>query len=116
MLRRIFSLLMAFTLGVVLVAIAISNRQPVQLVLDPFRPDTPAMALQLPFYVYLLSALVIGVILGGFATWIGQSRWRRTARTQGQRAARYQAEADRLARERDQNISNSGKKLAIAGR
>lgn len=115
MLRRVLSVLIAFPLGAVLVAIAISNRHPVQLILDPFRPETPAFSIQLPFYAYLLGALVVGVILGGMATWMGQSRWRRTARTQGQRAQRFQAEADRLARERDANIA-SAKSLAIAGR
>ena len=121
MLRRIVSLLIAFPLGAILVAIAVSNRQAVQLILDPFRPETPALSVTLPFYAYLLGALTVGVILGGMATWMGQSRWRRTARTQGQRAARYQAEADRLARERDKSIVISGKKdntmgVAIAGR
>lgn len=116
MLRRFVSLLMAFLIGAVLVAIAISNRHPVQLILDPFRPETPALAISLPFYAYLLGALTLGVIMGGMATWLGQSRWRRTARTQGQRAQRYQAEADRLARERDTSIASSAKTLAVAGR
>lgn len=115
MLRRIVSLLVAFPVGVALVAIAVSNRHPVQLILDPFRPETPALSLELPFYAYLLGALVTGVILGGMATWMGQSRWRRTARAQGQRAARFQAEADRLSRERDTE-AGSGSKLAIAHR
>lgn len=120
MLRRIVSLLIAFPLGAVLVAIAVSNRHSVQLILDPFRPETPALALNMPFYAYLLGALVVGVILGGMATWFGQSRWRQTARTQGQRAQRWQAEADRLARERDQSLAtgdvSTGDILAIAGR
>lgn len=115
MLRRIVSLAIAFPLGIVIVALAVSNRHPVQLILDPFRPDSPALSVELPFYVYLLGALVVGVVLGGAATWFGQSRWRRTARAQGQRAARYQAEADRLARERDSDVA-SAKTLAIAGR
>lgn len=116
MLRRLASLLIAFPLGAVLVAIAISNRQPVQLILDPFRPETPALSVQLPFYAYLLGSLVLGVLLGGMATWVGQSRWRHTARTQGNRAARFQAEADRLARERDRSIAGGAKSLAISGR
>ena len=116
MLRRILSLLIAFPLGAALVAIAVSNRQPVQLILDPFRPETPALSVTLPFYAYLLGALTVGVILGGMATWMGQSRWRRTARTQGQRAVRWQAEADRLARERDTDVGSAKKNLAIAGR
>lgn len=117
MLRRIVSLLVAFPLAIVLVAIAVSNRHPVTLVLDPFRPENPALSVELPFYAYLLGALVIGVILGGTATWLGQSRWRQTARVQGQRAVRWQAEADRLARERDTSLTTStGKSIALAGR
>ena len=115
MLKRIVSLLIAFPLGVLIVALAVSNRHPVQLVLDPFKPEAPALALNLPFYAYLLASLVVGVILGGMATWMGQSRWRRTARIQGQKAARYQAEADRLSRERD-DVASTGKQLAVAGR
>ncbi len=115
MLRRILSLLVAFPLGAALVAIAVSNRHPVQLILDPFRPETPALSVHLPFYAYLLGALVTGVILGGLATWVGQSRWRRTARAQGQRAARFQAEADRLTREREADAV-SAQALALPGR
>ena len=115
MLRRIVSLLVAFPLGIVLVAIAVSNRHPVTLVLDPFRPEAPAISIELPFYAYLLGALVVGVVLGGIAAWLGQSRWRQTARVQGQRAVRWQAEADRLVRERDGSLA-TGKAVAVAGR
>ena len=114
MLRRIVSLLVAFPLGVLIVALAVSNRHAVQLILDPFRPDNPALSLHLPFYAYLLGSLVLGVVLGGTATWMGQSRWRRTARVQGQKAARFQAEADRLSRERDAAAAIPGKQLAVA--
>jgi hypothetical protein len=116
MFRRVLSLIIGFPLGAVLVALAVSNRQPVTLVLDPFRPETPALSIDLPFYAYLIGALVVGVILGGMATWMGQSRWRQTARTQGRRAARWQAEADRLAREREAAAQAPATDLAIAGR
>ncbi|MGO4683208.1 hypothetical protein [Hyphomicrobium sp. 2TAF46] len=112
MFRRILALLIGFPLGIILVAIAVSNRQPVDLILDPFRPEKPALSVVLPFYIYLMAALVLGVILGGVATWMGQSRWRQTARSQGRRAARWQAEADRLAREREA----ADKQLAISSR
>jgi uncharacterized integral membrane protein len=118
-LRRLVSLLIAFPLGVVLVALAVSNRHAVQLVLDPFRPESPALALELPFYAYILGALVLGVILGGVATWMSQSRWRRTARVQGQRAQRFEAEADRLTRQQEADISSTQstpRQLAVAGR
>lgn len=116
MFRRILALLIGFPLGIILVAIAVSNRQPVDLILDPFRPETPALSIVLPFYIYLMAALVLGVILGGVATWMGQSRWRQTARSQGRRAARWQAEADRLAREREAAAEAADKQLAISSR
>ncbi len=108
MFRRIVSLLVAFPLGIAIVTLAVANRHQVRLVLDPFKPETPALSLELPFYMYLIGALVLGVILGGVATWMGQSRWRRTARVQGQKAARYQAEADRLTREREVTVPTGG--------
>lgn len=116
MFRRILALFIAFPLGAALVAIAVSNRQSVALILDPFKPENPALSIEMPFYAYLLGALVVGVVLGGVATWMGQSRWRQTARAQGQRAARWQAEADRLAREREASAATTRTDLAIASR
>jgi uncharacterized integral membrane protein len=121
--KRVLSLLVAFPLAVVLITLAIANRHSVRLVLDPFRPENPVVSLQLPFYAYLLGALILGVALGGFATWLSQSRWRRMARVRSVEARRWQAEADRLGRERDDLItttagrgSERGKSLAVVGR
>jgi hypothetical protein len=114
-LRRIAWILIAFPAAVVLVTLAIANRHSVQLVLDPFRPDTPALSLMLPFYAYLLIALMAGVILGGFATWITQRHWRRSARVKTHEARRWHAEADRLTRERESGAPASSKQLVAAG-
>lgn len=110
--KRILWLLVILPLGALLIALAVANRNAVTLVLDPFRPASPAFSISLPFYAYLLGALILGVALGGTATWLRQGRWRRSARTQGRDAARWQAEADRLVRERDKSIVE-GKALAL---
>ena len=55
----------------------------------------------LPFYAYLFGALLVGVVIGGAATWMTQARWRRNARQRAAEAHRWQAEADRLSRERE---------------
>jgi hypothetical protein len=121
-LRRIVWLLVAFPAAAILVTLAVANRHPARLVLDPFRPETPVLWIDLPFYAYLLIALVIGVALGGASMWMTQARWRRTARRRAQEALRWQAEADRLARERDQTLAaqrreqGAGKALAVAAR
>ncbi len=76
-----------------------------------FNPTSPLVSLSLPFYVYIFGALILGVILGGLATWANQSRWRRQARSQTAEARRWQTEADRLARERDASVAQQGREL-----
>jgi hypothetical protein len=61
----------------VLVAVGVANSHSVRLSLDPFRPDDPVLSLVLPFYWWLLGALILGVTVGGMATWLMQARWRR---------------------------------------
>ncbi len=115
MLRRIAWLLVAFPAALVLVTLAVINRHEVRLVLDPFRPEAPVVSLVAPFYAYLIGALLVGVVLGGASMWFSQSRWRRSARMQGRAAARWQAEADRLTRERDAQAGTRTKQLAASG-
>ena len=112
MLRRILWFPIALVAAVLLVTLAVANREPVRMVLDPFRPDAPVISMTLPFYAYLLGALTLGVILGGVSTWLTQGRWRKTARVKSQDAMRWQAEADRLARERDGQVAGSRPLLA----
>jgi hypothetical protein len=104
-LRRLLGFPIALVAAIFLVTLAVANREPVRMVLDPFRPDAPVISLTLPFYAYLLGTMTIGVILGGISTWMTQGRWRRTARVKAQDAMRWQAEADRLARERDAQVA-----------
>ena len=115
MLRRIIWFVIAFPVAVLLVTLAVANRHGVRLVLDPFRPADPAISLVLPFYAYLFGALVLGVVIGGLATWMTQARWRRSARYRAAEAHRWQAEADRLSRERDRGLEAS-RQLAPANR
>lgn len=115
MLRRITWLLIALPAGLLLVTLAVANRHEVRFSLDPFNPDAPVLSLALPFYAYLFGALIIGVFAGGVATWLSQARWRRSARVQGKAAARWQAEADRLTRERDAQAAPRTKQLAATG-
>ena len=107
MLKRILWLLTAFPAAALLITLAVANRHPVRLVLDPFRPEAPVVSLVMPFYGYLFGALLIGILLGGAATWFSQSRWRRTARVRTSEAKRWQSEADRLIRERDAELART---------
>lgn len=123
--KKIVTLLVAFPAALILVTLAIANRHPVRLVLDPFRPEAPVISMTLPFYAYLLSALIAGVALGGIATWFNQGHWRTKANLRIREVRRWQSEAERLSRERDDIVmagrsatqpAERGKQLAVAGR
>lgn len=123
MLWRIARLILAILVGALIVTIAVANRHTVPLILDPLS-DKPILFIERRLYEYLLVTLILGVVLGGLATWLTQSHWRRSARVRAQEMMRWQAEADRLARERDQAVTGGagtgaagpGKALAIARR
>jgi len=112
--RRFLWFLVAFPAAILLITLAVSNRHGVRLVLDPFRPDEPILSLVLPFYAYLFGMLLVGIVIGGSASWLTQARWRRAARRRGAEAERWQAEAERLSRERQAQVA-AARQLVPAG-
>jgi uncharacterized integral membrane protein len=82
--------------AVVLIALAVVNRHRVRLVLDPLSPAGQGLAIEPPLFLLLFAVLLIGLLLGGFATWLGQHKWRKRARTESREAAQWQKEANRL--------------------
>jgi uncharacterized integral membrane protein len=80
MLRRIVSMLIVLPLAIVIVAFAVANRQSVTVSFDPLSSTSPAYAATLPLFVLIFVLMIFGVLIGGAAVWIGQTRWRRTAR------------------------------------
>lgn len=115
MIARILWTLGAVLAAIVLVTLAVANRHEVRLVLDPFNRQAPVISTELPFYAYLFAMLIIGVLLGSAATWITQGKWRRLVRARTHDALRWKGEAERLMRERDTQVSERKKQLAIAG-
>jgi uncharacterized integral membrane protein len=72
------------------VLVALGNRQIVTLHLHPFQDiELPESTLDVPLYLVMLAAVMIGVVIGGFATWLEQGRHRVAAR-------RARAEVKRL--------------------
>jgi uncharacterized integral membrane protein len=81
--NRILVFLVFLPLAVVLIALAVANRTPAQFTIDPFNPGNPALTVQLPLFVFLFGALVLGLVIGSAATWIRQGHYRRLARQRG---------------------------------
>ncbi len=62
------------------VILAVANRHDVRVSLDPFSSNDPAVTFELPLFWVMFSVFLVGAVLGGMSSWIGQGRWRREAR------------------------------------
>ena len=94
--RRLLGFLIVIPVALVLIVLAIANRAAVTVSLDPFAKETPAFAFTAPLFVFLLAALMVGVAIGGIATWVRQGRHRRLERQYRRDAERFKTEAERL--------------------
>ena len=85
--------------GVLLVALAVANRHNVSVVLDPFSPANPVLAYEMPLFILVFGSLMAGLLMGGMATWLGQARWRHTARRRSEEARHLRSETAQLSRQ-----------------
>jgi uncharacterized integral membrane protein len=94
MVRKIVAVVILVPLAILMVMFAVANRASVPISLDPFSSEAPAFTLHAPLFIVLLVTLTVGVIAGGIGAWVGQAKWRRTARALARdlRAARADAE------------------------
>ncbi len=91
-----FSWILTLPLIAVAAIFAIANREPITLDLWPFEASP-----RLPLFVILLACLVLGLVVGGLATWLSAAPTRRRARQARRRVAELEREAAHLRQERD---------------
>jgi uncharacterized integral membrane protein len=92
--RKFLAAVILIPLAILMVMFAVANRGSVAISLDPFSANAPALTVQVPLFLLLLIALIVGVLAGGIAAWLVQSKWRRAARRLNRelRVARAEAE------------------------
>jgi uncharacterized integral membrane protein len=111
---KFFKLLILVPIAIVILALAIANRQMVSVSFDPFSsPDSSSAAVTAPLFILMFLALMVGVIIGGVATWFTQGTNRRRARVASDEAERWREEA-RRAREQPPVVIPSGSSRALA--
>lgn len=89
--RRFLALFVLLPVAIVIVVLSVANRAEVNFSLDPFNA-VPALSAAAPLYVFLFGALVLGIIVGGVATWFRQGKWRRFARAERAEVERLRTE------------------------
>ena len=98
MIRRIFTALILLPLAIIVISLAVANRENVVISFDPFDPTHPALTRALPLYLLMLMLLIGGVFVGGVAAWLRQGKWRRAARLADAQLREARAELERLRR------------------
>ena len=97
MYNRLLLIIVFIPLAIVLITLAVANRELVAFTLDPFHPGNPALTLTLPLFVFLFLALLVGVLIGSTATWFRQGRFRKLARNREQEVRSLREAAIRAA-------------------
>jgi uncharacterized integral membrane protein len=119
MLRKVLTIVFVVPLAILIVAFAVANREVVTVSFDPFSSADPAYAAKLPLFALIFALTILGVIIGGIATWLRQASWRRTARAldadvrtlhqeleaMRRRTAQEDARTDALRREEARSLS-----------
>jgi uncharacterized integral membrane protein len=80
-------------LALVAIALAIANKEPVPVSYDPFSADFKIYA---PLFLVVFASLILGVLLGGVATWFAQGRHRRAERMHRRDVERLRSDIDRM--------------------
>jgi uncharacterized integral membrane protein len=111
--RKLISVLVLGSLGLLLVSFAVANRQTVSVSFDPFDQANPALLVALPLYQLIFILLIGGVVTGGCAAWLSQSKWRRRARRAEAEAAALGSQASRRAGPEPVPPSSSAPRLVI---
>jgi uncharacterized integral membrane protein len=94
MVKRIVGWFVLVPLCAILVVFALANRQLVVVNFNPFTttadPETPGLGV--PMFFVIFGILLVGVLLGGIATWFAQGQHRKDERS-------FRRENERLHRE-----------------
>jgi uncharacterized integral membrane protein len=98
MFRKIVTAIIVVPLAMVIIAFAVANRATVTVSFDPFSSTSPAYAATLPLFAVILLVLIAGVVVGGAAAWLRQSKWRRRARELEAENRTLRAELDAIRR------------------
>jgi uncharacterized integral membrane protein len=96
--RKIVTAIVVVPLAAIIIAFAVANRQLVTVSFDPFSSVSPAYATTLPLFAIVFVVLILGVLVGGIAAWIRQSKWRRIARRREAEVHALQTELETIRR------------------
>ena len=90
--RKVLAWIILAPIATIALLFALANRGWVTVSIDPFSQTAPAYAIELPLFLVMFIALILGVLIGGTAVWFGRLRWQMAAHRAERVAARLRAE------------------------
>jgi uncharacterized integral membrane protein len=95
--RALFRILVIAPFALLLLAFSLANRQSITVFTEPFNvADGAWPTFNVPLYLVVLGAMMIGVVIGGSSTWLRQGRHRKAAREASRKSAALIAENEAL--------------------
>jgi uncharacterized membrane protein YciS (DUF1049 family) len=93
--KQVLAWVIGLPVAFVLIGFSLANRQIITVSFDPISSPAPMFALSVPIWMLFFAGILLGIVIGGFVSWLNQGKWRKAAR---------QARADldiELARKKD---------------
>jgi uncharacterized integral membrane protein len=80
MTRKLVTYFVLVPIAIIILMFAVANREIITVSFDPFSTVQPALSFTMPLFVLIFILVIFGVILGGFAAWLRQAKYRRHVR------------------------------------
>jgi uncharacterized integral membrane protein len=93
---RFLKALVLLPVAILVVLLAVANRGPVTVSLDPFSGGVPEFSFTLPLFALVFLAVMAGVVIGGIAAWLAQGKNRRARRQSRREVNSLRHETERL--------------------
>lgn len=94
--KRALEWLILVPIAIAAIAFLVGNRQIVEIFFDPFAKGAAGQfAVKAPLFLVIVVAVAVGVLLGGFFSWLRQGRHRRALREARGEVVRLRSDVER---------------------
>ncbi len=101
--------IVAVPVAVAVIALAVANRAPVPVSLDPL-----PFVVEIPLFAVFFGALLLGFAAGAAFVWVAGFKWRMLARNRGNRVDFLERELKRASQPPDRSTSTASSQLPTA--
>ena len=78
--KQVLAWVIGIPVAIILIGFALANRQVITVAFDPISNPEPMFALSVPIWMLFFAGILLGMLIGGFVSWLNQGKWRKAAR------------------------------------